>query len=529
MIRESNSEPVSVTDAFESIRAGYDMSRDSRFVRRRTGLAPNGDTADWHYRTESLYYKDIEKARDMDRNDAIVGQTVDRAVVNIVQDGFTLDTKTGDKKLDADLKSRWLDYANDPDQVDIAGEFCFHDFEKHSCRSMFVDGDCVNLGLQSGHMQHLEAHTIQTTSRQDRTFLGVTKDRFGKRLRYWVVSDRVEPNEPKEQATPRDVRNEQGQRVLFHVMNPKRMSQTRGVTAFAPVFYPAGMLEDIQFAKLVQQQVVSCFAVFRKRSYQPDIPGNETAGFGVRSTETVTGSTSGTRYIENIAPGMEVIGEEGEELQGFSPNVPNAEFFDHVKLTLQMIGINLGLPLCLVLMDASETNFSGWRGAVDEARKGFKSNQKNLIQRFHTPMYRWKVSQWLASDRTLRTAAKKRNVNIYGHRWNAPRWEYIEPLKDAQADGYRLQAGLISRRKLHAERGYEWDELYDEIIDDNTNAISAAKRAANKINKRFPDDPPVSWRELISLPMPEGTQMILNDPAQVQLEIEQAGKGAVDG
>ena len=100
----SRQNTTSLPQAFAKVRADYDMSRESRFVRRRTGLAPLGGPADYHYRNETAYYNDIEKARDMDRNDSIVGQTVDRAVSNIVQEGFALDVKTGDRKLDDDLK-----------------------------------------------------------------------------------------------------------------------------------------------------------------------------------------------------------------------------------------------------------------------------------------------------------------------------------------------------------------------------------------------------------------------------------------
>ena len=72
---------ASMAKAFNDIRADWNMSRESRFVRRRTGLPSSyGASADWHYRNENDYYNDIEKARDMDRNDAVVGQTVDRAV-----------------------------------------------------------------------------------------------------------------------------------------------------------------------------------------------------------------------------------------------------------------------------------------------------------------------------------------------------------------------------------------------------------------------------------------------------------------
>lgn len=499
-------DPASLADAWNSIRNDYDMSRDNRFVRKRTGLPYNGAAADWHYRSEAHYYQDIEKARDMDRNDAIVGQTVDRAVTNIVQEGFTLDPKTGDSALDRDIKARWLDWSSDPDQCDIAGEFCFTDFEAHSMRSAFLDGDCVNLGLSSGHLQHIEAHSIQTTTRIEDTILGVTRDSLGKRLRYYVMADPIDPRSNlKEQAKPVDVRNEQGLRTLFHVMNPKRMSQTRGVTAFAPIFSLTGMFEDINFAKLVQQQVVSCFAIFRQQQYLPNLPGTSTDdGYGNGTTEQT--DSGGTRYIENIAPGMEIVGRPGEQLQGFSPSVPNAEYFEHVKLMLQMIGVNLGLPLCLVLMDGSETNFSGWRGAVDEARKGWKRNQRSLVKRFHAPVYRWKMTQWLAEDPALREAARR--ANIFAHAWNPPSWPYIEPKKDAEGDALQLQNALISPRRKHSERGRDWQEIATEIVEDNAFAISLAMKAAKQINEENQAiDQPVLWRELINLPMPSGMKV----------------------
>ncbi len=215
---------------------------------------------------------------------------------------------------------------------------------------------------------------------------------------------------------------------------------------------------------------------------------------------------------------MEIIGKPGEKLQGFSPNVPNAEYFTHVKLMLQMIGVNLGLPLCLVLMDGSETNFSGWRGAVDEARKGFRANQRNLVNRLHKPVYQWKLSQWIAEDSDLRSAADQLGAEFYRHKWNAPRWSYIDPVGDAQGDQLRLQNGLTSPRRLHAERGAEWEEVADEIVADMMYAIEAAKRASQSINAKFNDGQPVQWRELINLPMPVGVQMTMQDPQALDLQ-----------
>lgn len=517
----------SIAGTMDSIRADYDMSRENRFIRRRIGLAPQGGSSDWHYRMEAKYYEDIEKARDMDRNDAIVGQTIDRAVSNIVQDGFSLDPQTGDKKLDEDLWQRWVGWANDAEQCDIAAKFTFHDFESQAMRSCLLDGDCFTLALDGGYLQFIESHVVQTSQKEADTVLGVTLEDTGKHIAYWLRHDSIDLLGPKKQSEQVDVYDSDGLRQAFHVFNPKRSTQTRGVTALAPIFSLAGMFEDIQFAKLVQQQVVSCFAIFRQQALNgnQELP-NKNQTYGNSTTEV---TESGTRYIENIAPGMEIIGKPGETLQGFSPNVPNSEYFNHVRLMLQMIGVNLGLPLCLVLMDGSETNFSGWRGAVDEARKGFRSNQTNLTNRFHKQIYKWKISQWMDEDPALRRSNKRSNIDLFAHRWNAPRWAYIDPVGDAQGDQLRLQNGLTSPRRLHGERGSEWEEVADEIVADLTYAITAAKKSAAKINADFPDGQPVHWRELINMPMPVGLQMTMQDPQALKIQETQASNQATAG
>ena len=507
--------------AFDSIRADYEMSRASRFVRRRTGVAPQGSGADYHYRTETKYYQDIEQARDMDRNDALIGTIADRRVDNIVQQGFKLDPKTGDKGLDLELWERWQAYSTNPDTCDIAGELTWNEIERHCSRSESIDGDIVVTGTKEGSFQVLEAHTIQTKTKAEDTFLGVTTDKYGKRLQYHVLEEKDEFG-TKGEVNAIDVRDENGRRQVFHVYNPKRVFQTRGVTQIAPVFSYAGMLEDINFAKLVQQQVVSCFAIFRKMGLATT-GGLPTAGYGESSQET---TPAGTRQIDGISPGMEIVGLPGEELQGFSPNVPNSEYFQQVKLIHQVIGVNFGLPLCLVLMDGSETNFSGWRGAVDEARKGFVADQLNLVRRLHKPSYEWWLSRLIEEDKAIKNWADKPKIKIYGHNWNLPTWSYIEPVADAEGDATQLRNALTSPRRLHSARGGDWEETADEIIEDNMYAIENAAKRASEFNAANPASPPLNWRDLIPLVMPAGQTIALQDPEAIAVQAEAAAGNA---
>jgi len=509
-------QPHNIQSAFADIRADYDATRYSRFVRRRTGVAAMGSGPDYHIRTESKYYELIEQARDMDRNDGLVGILADRRVDNIVQSGFTLDPRTGDKGLDNALWQWWEDFSNDPDQCDITGEFTWKEIERQCCRSESIDGDIVVTGTEEGSFQLLESHLIRTKSKVDDTFLGVTTDRVGRRVQYHVADELSEFGQFGD-VTPIDVRNSEGIRQVFHVFDPKRVNLTRGITQLAPVFSLSGMLEDINFAKLVQQQVVSCFAVFRKMAAGGNrLPSAD--GYGDTKTET---TPVGTRQLEGVSPGMEVIGQPGEELQGFSPNVPNSEYFQQVKLILQIIGVNFGLPLCLVLMDGSETNFSGWRGAVDEARKGFVADQMNLVRRLNKGAYKWRLWWDLQQPRSeFREAFSKLGDVIFRHNWNLPTWSYIEPVADAQGDAEQLKNGLTSPRRLHAARGKDWEEIAEECIEDNAYAITRAQQMAAKINQQFPESPPINWRDLVALPMPEGMTMSMQDPAAVAVQEE---------
>lgn len=494
---------TTLAEAFSELKSDYNAARRSRFRRRRPGVNGVGRNADWHYRTDRDYFKIVELSRDFDRNDVVVGQGVTRLVDNVIQDGFRLDPMTGDPGLDTELQNRWEDWSTEPDECDVAGELDFHQFERLALRQVVVDGDILLLPLRTGELEAVEGHRLRTpTNTTQNVIHGVLLNQQRKRLEYWLTRDDIDPMAPLSKVA--DVkrfpaRDVDGQRAVFHVYNPKRVSQTRGVSAFAPIVDAIGMHDDIQFAKLVQQQIVSCFTILRQRSEAYSGSG----GFQVGSQETEQRADGSTRTIEGLSPGKEITGNPGETLTGFSPNVPNPEFFPHASLILTFIAINLSLPLQVLLLDPTKTNFSGWRGAMDQARLSFREFQKWLSCVVHRRVYLWKVRQWLAQDAAMGRSITE-PTNPFKHRWNYPVWPYIEPLKEVSADLMRIRNGLTSPRRLHAERGRDWAEITTEMVEDNGMAIRKAKTEAAAINAEFPEDEAVHWRELLTITTPDG-------------------------
>lgn len=498
----------SLQDNFSDARADYTNQQNNRYMRTRLGLPSYGAQADYHFQSEFQYYDIIERARDYDRNDALVSQTIDRVVSNIVSDGFTLIPETGDPKLDTELYNRWKEFSEDPEQCDLAGEWTWHDFELNAMRACLVDGDCVVTGTEDGPFQFLEAHNIGNlwATQPQNTFLGVTMNEKRTRTRYWVMSDPVMSSRRTNEKTvpmPLDVRTEDGIRQVFHVFDQKRFSITRGVTALYPVFIVLGMIEDINFAKLVQQQVVSCFAFLRKQSENAGASLPNKQGYGEPSVEV---TQSGTRFIEGIQPGIEITTKPGEDIEGFSPNVPNEEFFRHFRQQVSLFGANMDMSPSQVLLDFSVENFVGYRGALHEARKGLRRRQNMLRDRLHSPAYKFKVAQWIASDPTLaRMATRAKRIDPFNHIWQPRKFDYLEPVNDVKAQIMRVRGSMTSRRRLHGEEGEDWETISDEIVADNGYHIRNAKAEAAAINEEYPDDDhPVSWLQVASLPAPEG-------------------------
>ena len=501
-----NTGHLSLNEAFRELKADFRAGKDTRFTSKLTGVSSAGSGADYHYRNEIQFLHMMERARHYQRNDPIVGQGVRRLVSNVVQDGFRLDVNTGDESVDAELKSRWREFESDPDMCHSEGEFTWSQMEQMALSSVIVDGDVILLPLRTGQLQFIEAHRMRTPRNTRRNVVhGVLLNRRAQRREYWITKEDLDPNRPLTRVKdirPFRARDPEGNRQVFHIYNPYRFSQRRGVTAIAPVSDTVGMHDDLQFATLVKAQMAALIAIFHEKD--PDYEPIADQQKGDRETETLEGGH--IRTIEGVSAGLEVFGNPGERLSGFSPHVPAPEFFPHANLILTFIAINLDLPVAVLMLDPSETNFSGWRGAIDQARMRFKQMQKWLVESLHTPVYRFKIRQWSSEDPALGRAAERSSIDLFSHRWHAPTFPYIEPLKDAQADLLQQRNALNSARRIQASRGRDWDDVSTEIVEDNRSAIRKAVVAAKELNGEFPDAN-IHWRELISLPTAEGVSV----------------------
>jgi len=519
-----------MAEQFVRARADYDAARQTRFKRDRRGLqVATGSAADYHYRTEMAYFGMIEQARDLFRNHALIGQAVRRLVANILSGGFTLDVQTGDKTLDDENAARWAEWSANPDQCDIQGEQDFHGLEKLTLQQVLVEGDLITLPTIDGELQQIESHRMRTPYRTQRNIVhGVqlnNNDKPRRREAYWIAYEDVEAYYPVPKASemtsyPARV---DGVRQVFHHYMPDRTSQTRGVSALAPPMETAGMGDDLFFAQLIKAQMAAS-AVLTHEYESGIIP--PAIGSGGQDTDTETRPSGETRQLAGWSPAMEMFAFPGEVLKWHSPNVPNQEFFQHATLILSIIAVNLDLPVQVLMLDATHTNFSGWRGSIDQARQRWLEIQRWLIHSFHTPVYRWKVRQWAAEDPVLRktleeqekTRRRPGGIDIFGHVWHPAGWPYIQPVEDATGDLIQIRNHLTSPRRLAARRGIDYEVHLRECHADYELRINSAQDTAERINARNKSREnwvAVTWRDVDQPPMPEGVNVNVGSGADL--------------
>ncbi|MCI0736389.1 MAG: hypothetical protein L0Y50_08995 [Beijerinckiaceae bacterium] len=59
--------------------------------------------------------------------------------------------------------------------------------------------------------------------------------------------------------------------------------------------------------------------------------------------------------------------------------------------------------------------------------------------------------------------------------WLAPKWDWVDPMKDARAEIEQIEAGLKSRTPALAERGYDAEQVDAEIAADRAREKSLGR------------------------------------------------------
>ena len=403
------------------------------------------------------------RARWLIRNNGYAANAIESWAGNVVGAGIKPSSLIADAALKATMQKLWLDWTDD---ADADGFTDFYGLQRRATREVFITGEVffrfrprrpedglqVPLQLQMLPAEMLPLNRNEVLPGGTVIRQGIEFDRIGRRVAYHFLrrhpGDVTDPGLVGE--TVRIPASE-----IIHVIDPVDAGQLRGVSKFAPAIVKLFLLDQYDDAELDRKKVAAMHALFITTP-APAEPFDAQESTGENGERTL-----------DLQPGQIVMLEPGEQVQTSDPADSGATYEPFQYRTLLQVSAALGIPYAYLSNDMIKANYSNARLALLEFRRRTEAWQHAVMvwQLCRQVWARWMDSAVLAG--ALAISDYERNRRQYlGCSWLPPKWDWVDPLKDAKAEIEQIAAGLKSRTQALAERGYDAEQVDAEIAAD---------------------------------------------------------------
>lgn len=320
--------------------------------------------------------------------------------------------------------------------------------------AVVVDGECLirrrirqggvlPLKLQLLEIDWLDSTKIGPTPNGGQIINGIEYDSLGRVVAYWLYDSH--PGDPFR--TGRIASQPVPAADVIHYYDPKRIGQGRGITRLAPIIARTrdlSLYEDAEDARKNLESRLGIVASGSADSLAQPMPG----------ASTVTASQLAAGDLGQIPSGGILELPPGLNVTPFQPTSPPG-YVDNVKLRLHLICAGLGVPYHLATGDVGEVNFSSARiRDIDFRREVEQYRWLVMIPRLLHPLCRWFADAVELMDGTPAD---------YNFDFTPPRWDYVNPKQDVDAERAVLESGMDSLSETIRRRGREPAEVFAEM------------------------------------------------------------------
>lgn len=411
----------------------YQDARSGRLNRRRSS---RGGSADSHA-TQSILFTLRENVRHLVDNSTLAEGLLQTDCDNVIGREPMPQAQTADAEWNREAEKVWH---NEP--LDVRGILPNSEFLRMLYTSVRRDGDLA-LIKSDGRFQALEAEFIATPTKygtDDAVVNGIRFDDIGRPIEYYIATEHP-TSAYVNKTTTRPAED------VIHIFRPGRFSASRGVPILAKVIDEIDRLNDYVEATVIAAQMAACYAIVRKTSYWPEKRGNA-------KTNDDTGDSE--RW-EEVEPGMILYAHPDEEVQQLNPNHPNQQFETLVDTLCRFTGRHMGLPLELVLLNFSHSNFSNTRAALLQAQRTFENTQHWLDSGVFRQMWGY------STEHAIRRGWLQPHPEAAKVHFVMPGWPWVDPLKDIQADILALANGLRSPQQVASKWGVDAETVIEQV------------------------------------------------------------------
>jgi lambda family phage portal protein len=251
-------------------------------------------------------------------------------------------------------------------------------------------------------------------------------------------------------------RNRERKRVPAEYINHaavwERPAQTRGFTWASAVVQSLNHYSGYSEAVVVAARASAAkFFAIEKTQAEGLYTGDED------DEADEAGSELQSNYSANSGEGFRL--ENGEHLNFVDPRFPTANHKQFMQTMVREFATGLLADYPTLANDLEGVNFSSIRAGMLDVRDAYRVIQRWFIEDYCSPIQQAWLSMALTttlSDITLTPLQMEQMV------WQARGWDWVDPLKDAQAIVLKLQNGLITYAKALADLGIDFEEAMTE-------------------------------------------------------------------
>jgi len=372
------------------------------------------------------------RARWLHENNAIMAN-IDKTILNnVIGQGITLQSKTGNKKIDDEIEEKFKEWVK---VCDITNRINFYDLQRVMLENRMVDGEIFiykKLTKDKYHpfkIQMIESDYIDETSGIN----GVEVDEFGAVKGYYF--------RPKNTFKTIFVKNED----VINYFRLERPTQYRGISEYK---------QAIMDLKNFMAFNSSLIAAVRARA---------NIAYVVKSNSPQHSFTD--EEYENLTTinGLSVFYlNANEDIVKLDPDIVSGEYKPFVEVVIRMLSSARNISYELAYRDFSKVNFSSARASIIQDNKRFENEQKHLIDYVLTPIF----EEWLEVN-VMAGNFKSIKPHIFINNrkkfikptWIRPAREWVDPLKDIKAIQMELDLGLTTRSEVIASKGKDFEEI----------------------------------------------------------------------
>lgn len=441
------------------------------------------------------------RARQIVRSNPYAANACESFVANAVGCGIKPSVLVQDAALRDELQKLWLRWT---DEADADGLTDFYGLQALAARAMFEAGECfvrfrprrpddgfsVPLQVQLLEAEQLPLTRNEVTSYGNTIRCGIEFDRIGARVAYHFY--RKHPGDSTDHTGTKGETVRVSASEVLHIYKPMRPGQIRGVPWVSPALVKLYLLDQYDDAELDRKKVAALFAGFITKN----APEDNLLGEGVAEAD---GSA-----LVGLSPGTMQVLLPGEDIKFSNPADVGGSYEPFQYRTLLAVCAAMGVPYTNVTGDLRAANYSSTRAGTVEFRRRLNQFQHDtLVFQMCRPVWeRWLATAALSGAALMPGFA--RDPSRYTPvKWITPKWEWVDPLKDRQAEKIAQEMGWKAPSDIIQGEGEDVEETYRRIAADQKLAEDLNIRFASADGKEPPPPPPAPEDQPLPQPQQE--------------------------